>query len=441
MVYLVGICGVFGLGMCFALLGAVSVKLMPRLNIDQSKYGSLVSAFMLCCLVASLVVGVTMDSVGYLPIAVFGFIAAGIAIFALSRAKNYGMALLAFLLLGFAAMALNTVGNVLGTKAFAGAEWIGSVPKAQNLLNVFFGLGLFTSPFLISFLFQKTTYEKAVSVLAAIITVPALFALLANYAPYQTDKFVFSDAFSLLTEPACIVAALVLFCYIALEASFTNWLAPLGKEIMTAGKKVAPEQEKKIDASAQRLLSVFAIFMMLGRFATGITGLADYGTYVIAGASIVSVVAILGMMRVKTGGAAFALAALGGLAFAPCFPTTIAVAFGKFPKGYPGIGSLFGIIFAVGLAGAVIIPKAIGNLAKGSTVQKSLKLLVPACVLLLILALVFGVVDGPAQAKPKGSTTKSATSQPVVKTPAPKTPAPATQPTTTLAPATAPAAP
>ena len=436
MVYLVGICGVFGLGMCFALLGAVSVKLMPRLNIDQAKYGSLVSAFMLCCLVASLAVGVTMDSVGYLPIAAFGFVAAGIAIFALSRAKSYGMALLAFLLLGFAAMALNTVGNVLGTKAFAAVSWIGSVPKAQNLLNVFFGLGLFTSPFLISFLFQKTTYEKAVSVLAAIIFVPVIFSLVANYTPYQTEKFVFSDAFSLLTEPACIVAALVLFCYIALEASFTNWLAPLGKEIMTAGKKLEPEREKKIDASAQRLLSVFAIFMMLGRFVTGISGLANYGTYVIAGASIVSVLAILGMMKVKTGGAAFLLAALGGLAFAPCFPTTVGVAFGKFPADYPGIGSLFGIIFAVGLAGAVIIPKAIGNLAKGSTVQKSLKLLVPACVLLLILALVLGVVKGPAQAKVKGSTTKPAATRP-----APKAPAPTTQPTTTSAPAPVPTTP
>jgi len=82
------------------------------------------------------------------------------------------------------------------------------------------------------------------------------------------------------------------------------------------------------------------------------------------------------------------LAILAGLFFAPCFPTTVGVTFAKFePAVY---GSVFGIIFAVGLLGAVIMPKAIGNLAKGSSVQKSLKLLVPACILLIILALVLG---------------------------------------------------
>ncbi len=84
--------------------------------------------------------------------------------------------------------------------------------------------------------------------------------------------------------------------------------------------------------------------------------------------------------------------AAAGLAFAPCFPTTVGVTFAKFsPEVY---GSIFGIIFAVGLLGAVIIPKAIGNMASGSSVQKSLKLLLPACVLLVALAIVLGMLKG-----------------------------------------------
>jgi hypothetical protein len=38
----------------------------------------------------------------------------------------------------------------------------------------------------------------------------------------------------------------------------------------------------------------------------------------------------------------------------------------------------------------VIVPKAIGNLAKGSSVQKSLKLLIPAGLVLIVLAIVLG---------------------------------------------------
>ena len=82
-----------------------------------------------------------------------------------------------------------------------------------------------------------------------------------------------------------------------------------------------------------------------------------------------------------------ALAGCAGLAFAPCFPTIIGITYNKHPENF---GSVFGIIFAVGLLGAVIVPKAIGNLAKGSSIQKSMKLLVPACVLLIVLALVLG---------------------------------------------------
>ena len=399
---------VFGLGMCFSVLGSISVKLMPRLKIDQGKFGSLVSAFMFCCLVASLIVGVTIDKLGYKPVAIAGFVITGLCFFLLARSKSYGAMVAACLLLGFGAMALNTAGNTMGPVVLFGGQ---EPARASNLLNVFFGLGLFLTPLIVSFLFQKTSYENAISVLAIIVLLPAILAIFATY-PKSEAGFAFTQAVGLLKEPAILVAAFVLFCYIALEASFCNWLAPYGKEVITAAK---PDVNAgAADASAQRMLSVFAIAMMAGRAITSqVPGLTAMGTYLIAACALVAAVVIVIMMVVKSTGAAWVLAALAGLAFAPCFPTTVGVTFGKF---WPAIyGSVFGIIFAVGLAGAVIIPKAIGNLARGSSVQKSLKLLLPACVVLIILALVLGAVKGPT--KPAAAT------QP-------------TQPTTQKAPAT-----
>jgi fucose permease len=105
---------------------------------------------------------------------------------------------------------------------------------------------------------------------------------------------------------------------------------------------------------------------------------------------VVAGIVIFLMMGCAKGGMAKLLAILAGLAFAPCFPTTVGVTFAKFsPQVY---GSVFGIIFAVGLAGAVIIPKAMGNIAKGQSIQKSLKLLLPACAVLVLLALILGQV-------------------------------------------------
>lgn len=385
----VALLSVFGLGMCFSLLGSISVKLMPRLKIDQGKFGSLISAFMFACLVASLIVGVVTDSVGYKPVAIFGFVATAICIFIFARGKTYSAVFYPCILLGFGAMALNTAGNTLLPIVLYNGE---NPAAASNLGNVFFGLGLFLTPLVVSFLFRKTSYEKAVSALGVIVLLPVVVAIFATY-PESQAGFAIASAFALLAQPAVLVAALVLFCYISLEASFCNWLPAFGKEVITSAN---PDMDTDaVDASAQRLLSLFAIAMMAGRLiASQIPAITEAGSLFIAGAALISAVIIMLMTVTKSAGQARILAILAGLAFAPCFPTTIGITFAKFsPDVY---GSIFGIIFAVGLAGAVIVPKAIGNMAKDSSVQKSLKLLVPACILLIVLALFLGKVKGPA---------------------------------------------
>jgi len=373
---------VFGLGMCFSLLGSISVKLMPRLKIDQGKFGSLISAFMFSCLVASLLLGVTIDKIGYKPVAIFGFIATAVCIFIFAYGKTYRAVLIPCLLLGFGAMALNTAGNTLIPVVLFGGQ---NPAAASNLGNVFFGLGLFVTPLIVSLLFRKTTYEKAISALGVIVLLPVIVAIIADY-PASQAGFALADAFELLKEPAVLVAAFALFCYISLEISFCNWLPPYGKEIIS---RDFPSLDGAIvDASAQQMLSVFAVAMMVGRLvASQIAVITQYGSWFVAGAALIAGLVILAMAK---SGAIWtsALAVCAGLAFAPCFPTIVGITFAKFsPEVY---GSIFGIIFAVGLAGAVIVPKAIGNLAKDSSVQKSLKLLVPACVILIVLALVLG---------------------------------------------------
>lgn len=376
---------VFGLGMCFSLLGSISVKLMPRLKIDQGKFGSLISAFMFTCLIASLITGVVVDKIGYKPVAIFGFLATAVCIFMLARGKTYGMVFWPCLLLGFGATALNTAGNTLIPVVLFGGE---NPAAASNLGNVFFGLGLFVTPLLVSFLFRKTTYENAVSALAVIAVVPVILAIIAKY-PQVPAGFAISDALGLLKEPTVLVAALALFCYISLESSFCNWLPPYSKEVVS--KDFPNLDGAVVDATSQQMLSVFAVAMMAGRLISSQIGnITAYGGFYIAGAALIAGLIILAMGKsgaIWTG----ALAVCAGFFFAPCFPTIVGVTFAKFsPEIY---GSVFGIIFAVGLLGAVIIPKAIGNLAKGSSIQKSLKLLIPICAALIVLALILGRLE------------------------------------------------
>ncbi|MCJ7778879.1 MAG: MFS transporter [Sedimentisphaerales bacterium] len=370
---------VFGLGMCFSLLGSISVKLMPRLKIDAGKFGSLISAFMFTCLIASLITGVVVDKIGYKPVAIFGFIATAACIFILARGKTYGAALLPCLLLGFGAMALNTAGNTLIPAVLFGGK---NPAAASNLGNVFFGLGLFVTPLIVSFLFKKTSFENAVSVLAIIALAPVVLAVIAKY-PQVKAGFAISDAVALLKEPAVLVAALALFCYISLESSFCNWLPPYSKEIIS--RDLPSLHGSIVDATSGQMLSAFAVAMMAGRLITSQIGsITEYGTWFVAGAAVIAGLIILAMGRSSAIWTS-ALALCAGFFFAPCFPTIVGVTYSKHPENF---GSVFGIIFAVGLLGAVIVPKAIGNLAKGSSIQKSLKLLIPACVAMIVLALI-----------------------------------------------------
>ncbi len=381
MVQIVALLCVFGLGTCMALLGSISVKLMPRLKIDQGKFGALVSTFMLACLAASMIVGIIIDVVGYKPVAVSGFILSGLCTFWIARGRTYASVLVPCVLLGFGAIALNTASATLLPAVLFRGE---NPAAALNLGTVFFGLGVLLTPLIVSFLFQKVSYEKAVSVVALILLAPFVLAILATY-PAGEAGFVVTDAFALLREPAVLIAALMLFCYTSLETSFCNWLPPFGKEVISHAH--ADLQTGVVDASAQRLLSLFAIAMMVGRLiASQLPGITDYWSWYIAGASLVAAATIVMMALAKSTGQARAAAILGGLALAPIFPTIAGGTLAQFsPKVH---GSIIGIIFVMGFLGASIAPRAIGGLAKGSSVQSSLKLLFPLAILLILFAFI-----------------------------------------------------
>ena len=73
MVQLTAFMGAFGVGMCFSFLGAIGIKLMPRLNIDTGRFGSLVSALMIAAVISSIPIGLGIDTWGHKPFAIIGF--------------------------------------------------------------------------------------------------------------------------------------------------------------------------------------------------------------------------------------------------------------------------------------------------------------------------------------------------------------------------------
>jgi len=379
----VALMAVFSLAVCFIILGSVSSDLMAALNIDEAQFGSLIMALFLTCCIVQLFIGPAVDRFGYKPLAVLGFVVTSASLFLLAFAATFTTAFLACVCLGVGAMSLNTVGNTLiPVVLFEGKD----PARASNFGNAFFGLGYVSVPFLFTLFIQKMgmSYAVSLSVFAVLTLVFLVFSLTASY-PQVPSGFSFAKAAALVAKPAVILAALALFCYMALEVSMGSWIRKLMEELY--GKDYAAA-----DASfrAGMVLALFGVAMAAGRFlSSAVKNLTAIGVRVIVGAAVVSLVSILIMIWTQSAALAILAIILMGLAFAPIFPTLVGVTFAKFDSSQ--YGSIFGIMFAVGLLGATFVPKWIGDLSAGGTVQGGLRVAAAMALLLVLLAPALGV--------------------------------------------------
>lgn len=386
----VALMSVFTLAICFIVLGAISVELMESLKIDEGEFGTLVMGLFLTSCIVQLFIGPLVDKLGYKPIAVLGFIVTSASMFLLAFAPSFGFALMASILMGIGAMSLNTVGNTLiPVVLFEGKN----PARASNFGNAFFGLGLVLTP-LLFYLFSKRiglSYSTSLSLFGLLVLVFLIFAIVISY-PKVATGFQFSMAVKLLSRGAVLVAALALFCYISLEITMNTWIKPLMTELFeNAGVGEAASK-------AAIILSLFGVAMMVGRFITStIKNLTAIGAKVLVFVSLVSLASIIVMILAGSPALAIVMVILTGLMFAPIFPTIVGITFAKFDASL--YGSIFGIIFAVGLLGGTFVPKIIGNLSVGSSVQKSLPIAAVMVGILLIISLFIGKVGGPAGVK------------------------------------------
>ncbi len=389
MTAVVALMAVFSLGICFIIIGAISEEMKNGLGFTNAEIGNLAFALFLTSMIVQLLIGPLVDKFGHKPLAIVGFLVASGSMFLLASASSFAVAFVACILLGVGAMCLNTVGNTLiPIVLFEGKD----PARASNFGNAFFGLGYVITPLIFSlFATLALGYRSGVSIIGAVLLVFLIVSLGASF-PRASTGFRFSMAVKLLGKGAVLIAALALFCYIALEISMATWSKPYMTEILGGNANT------EAVAKAGLILSFFGVAMMLGRFLTStIKNLTAIGVRLIATASLVSILAILLMIFTHSSALATIAVILTGLVFAPIFPTIVGITFAKFePSLY---GSIFGIIFAIGLLGGTFVPQIIGNLSVGATVQQSLVIVAVMAGILFLISLVIGRVGRPAQSK------------------------------------------
>ena len=371
----------FTVAICFIILGSVSVELMEALEIDAGQFGTLVLSLFLTSCMVQLFIGPLVDKVGYKPLAIVGFSVTCLSMFILAFSTTFAIAMAACILLGIGAISLNTVCNTLiPVLLFNGKD----PARASNFGNAFFGLGYVLTPLLIVLILKTLNlkYNIAFIVIGIVIFIFLGLALFPKY-PQVPSGYKFSTAFKVIIKPAVLIAALALFCYISLEISMGTWIIALMEELFGGSSDINATSQAGV------VLSLFGVSMMLGRFlSASIKNLTAMGSKVLVSCSVISLLAVVLMMLARGPILGIIAVLLAGLAFAPVFPTIVGITFAKFDSSM--YGSIFGIIFAVGLLGGTFIPKIIGNLSTGSTIQQSLPIAAVMAGILIVVSLFIG---------------------------------------------------
>ena len=377
MIQVVALLSVFGLGICFSVIGALKLELVKQLKINDAQFGKLISALMFTSIFVVLVFGVLVDMFGYRPIAIAGFLLGALAVFMLISARSYGLAILSCILLGIGAMCLNLGNTLIPMVLFAG-----NPSAASNFGNAFFGIGAFITPFLVGLLLSRLGYKTTGLLITLILLAPIVIAPLANYPEVQKTGLTLGQAlagaFSLLSNPTVIVAALALFCYVGLEVSMGGWISTYASNQGFNAR------------GASMILSSFWIGLMTARLIASALITTANGIVALPLLAIAAMILMALMITTNSKSVAAVLVIAAGLCFGPIFPTIVGTTFSKLePSLY---GSAFGIIFAVGLLGGSTLPAAIGIYSRGKPIKKSFPIAVAAAFILWGLAILLGRV-------------------------------------------------
>jgi FHS family glucose/mannose:H+ symporter-like MFS transporter len=248
--------------------------------------------------------------------------------------------------------------------------------SALNLGGVFFGVGAILFPSLVALMAARLGLVLTLWLIILLVEVLALVAILQTFPPASAGGgFDWSKAGRLAVNPAVIILAFVLFFYSALEISTAGWTRTFLQQDLLA----TPH-------TSQSILTMFWIAMMVGRLAASQVVKRVRGPNLLLFAALGAVGGLLLVATAPSVDVAAAGIFICGLSFAPVFPTTAGTASSYFPKLF---ATVFGILMAVGLSAGVILPPAIGYVAKTATVRAGIWMLVALAVFLTALQALF----------------------------------------------------
>lgn len=365
-----GFLGIFVWGTNAGLLGAVLPSLRERAGISLNESAGLFIALSCGLVVASILAGLMLDRRGKKAVlcGAVGLVIGALVTLAFAVAYP-AMVVLAFL--------LGAGGSAIVTAAHALIADLNPTHRAAslNLLDVFFGIGAFATPFAIVPLQQSGGVNAVLFALAGLAALVLGYLLTVTFPPpvhAHTASPV--AAGRLLRSAAFLVPAALVFLYVGTEQSIWDWQVTYFMS------------DRGMDnVSAARVLSVFPIAIMAGRLVNNrlLMRVAPGPVLLV---STVGATLCLGIVMVASsttiGGVALLLA---GLFMASIFPTALGVVSSRFPT---ASGTALGLAITGGWLGSVAISPSFGFVAHRADYWTAYAVIVGAAAAMAVTALI-----------------------------------------------------
>jgi fucose permease len=380
-VTVVTVSAAFVFGMVLALLGSLKLALAKRLGLGEGRIGLLLSLLNLALMPMMIATGLLIDGpLGARWVILGGSLLTAAAIFVLGLRPHFGTAVAAVLLAGFGSAGLSTGSIVLMRSAFYPEAPVASL----NLGIAFFALGALVTPVLVDVLSGVWSFRWVALTLAVVCLVPALFAAIANGQQFPQAPQP-GDTPWLASSQAVWLGGLVLFFYAPLEASISVWATTFLTELGQG------------ERGATWTLSGFWCAFLGSRLLTAIAAHTPYLTgwepWLLVIPALLAAVVLGNLSGTASRAAARRGLYVVGFLLGPIFPTLVGILFQRLEAEHlEGYGTAYGLVFATGSLGSLVLAPLIAAVARRRNVQFALRLPMLLAIVMTLAALVFSLV-------------------------------------------------
>ena len=368
----------FVFGMILALLGSLKLALAKRLNLGEGEVARLLAALNAAVVPLMLLAGCLIDTLGVRIVLILGSLATALAVATLDLKSSYGRTFGSLLLAGLGSACVGAAALVLMPHAFFGVDRLASA--SINLGCVFIALGALVTPVLSDVLNRLLEFRRTVGVLAVLCLAPALLAALPNQ--FQGVVLLGVDLTALVSDANLWLIGLVFLFYAPLESSISVWtttyLTDLGEG----------------EGGAAWMLSAFWTAFLASRLLTAMLlhwAAAPSGEpWVIVAAGVAAAAVIGNLVGAANKSSARVSLVLLGFLLGPVFPVLVSLAFRSAPE---SPGTAYGMVFAVGSVGSLVMVPLVGARARRTNVQTALRIPMVLALALSAAALMFTVTQ------------------------------------------------